>query len=122
MIVRMSHYGLKSSVTAFCERLNEILNDIGFLSTQEDPDVWYRSAVRTTVFSTTSTSCVTSKIYYVYHMNWALCLNQYRMYSNSKAIIWISLKYLPGLSWKYDCILIRRLVHVYREVCYSCRG
>ena len=41
MIVRMVLYGLKSSVTVFFENLAETLNDIGFLSTKADPDVWY---------------------------------------------------------------------------------
>ena len=45
MIVKMALYVLKSSGTAFCTHLADNLNDIGFLSTKADPDVWYRPGI-----------------------------------------------------------------------------
>ena len=46
MIAKMALYGLKSSGAAFCAHLTETLNEIGFLYTNADPDVWYRPAVK----------------------------------------------------------------------------
>ena len=46
IIFRMALYGLKSSGAAFRAHLANTLNDIGFLSTKVDPDVWYRPAVK----------------------------------------------------------------------------
>ena len=46
MIVSMELYGLKSSDRAFLAHLVDTLNEIGFLSTEADPDVWYRPAVK----------------------------------------------------------------------------
>ena len=46
MIVKMALYGLKSSGAAFRAHMEDNLNDIGFLSTKADPDVWYRPAVK----------------------------------------------------------------------------
>ena len=40
MIVRMELHGLKSSGVAFHAHLAETLNEIGFLSTNVDPDLW----------------------------------------------------------------------------------
>ena len=41
MILRMALYGLKSSGKVFRAHLDETLNDIGFLYTKVDPDIWY---------------------------------------------------------------------------------
>ena len=46
MIVRMALYVLKSSGAAFCDNLDDTLNEIGLLSTIVDPDRWYRTAVK----------------------------------------------------------------------------
>ena len=46
MTVKMALYGLKSSSVAFCAHLAETLNDIGFLYTNSDPDVWYWPVVK----------------------------------------------------------------------------
>ena len=46
IIVRMVLCGLKSSGALFRAHLDEALNDIGFLSTNSDPDIWYRPAVK----------------------------------------------------------------------------
>ena len=50
MIVRMALYGLNSSRVTFRAHLAKTVNDIGFLSTKVDPDVWYRPAVKLNVF------------------------------------------------------------------------
>ena len=46
MIFKMEIYVLKSSGAAFCAHLAETLNDIWFMSTKTDPDLWYRPAVK----------------------------------------------------------------------------
>ena len=46
IIVRMALYSLKSGGAEFCAYWDETLNDIEFLSTKVDPDVWYRHAVK----------------------------------------------------------------------------
>ena len=46
MIVRMALCGIKSSGTAFRAHLAKPLNEIGFLSTKAEPDVWYRPSVK----------------------------------------------------------------------------
>ena len=46
MIVKMALYGLNYSSAAFSDHLDETLNDIRFLSTKADPDLWYRPAVK----------------------------------------------------------------------------
>ena len=50
IIFRMALDGLKSSGTEFRAHLSDTLNDIGFLSTKADPDVWYRPAVKPNAF------------------------------------------------------------------------
>ena len=46
IIVRKALYGLKSSGAYFFVHLAKTLHGIGFLSTKEKPDVWYRPAVK----------------------------------------------------------------------------
>ena len=46
MIIRVAIYGLKSRDTYFHAHLDETLNDIRFLSTKMDPDLWIRPAVK----------------------------------------------------------------------------
>ena len=46
----MSRYVLKSSGASFHAHFYKTLNDIVFLSTKADPDVWYQSAVKTNSF------------------------------------------------------------------------
>ena len=42
----MALYGLKSRDTYFHAHLDETLNDIRFLSTKADPDLWYQPTVK----------------------------------------------------------------------------
>ena len=46
MLIRKALYGLKSSGAAFGAHLAETLYDIGFVTTQANPDVWRRPAVK----------------------------------------------------------------------------
>ena len=46
MIVKMAICGLKSSGAVFYAHLAEAFNEIGFLSTNAEPDVWYQPAVK----------------------------------------------------------------------------
>ena len=50
MIVRMTLYGPKSSIAAFCAHLAETLNEIGFLSTKGEPGGWYQTTVKPSSF------------------------------------------------------------------------
>ena len=50
MIVNMALYGLKSGGASFRVHLAETLNDIGFLSTKAEPDLWYRPVVKPNSF------------------------------------------------------------------------
>ena len=44
----MALYGLKYLGAAFRKLLTEILDDIGFMSSIADPDVWMRAATKPT--------------------------------------------------------------------------
>ena len=46
MIVKKALYGLKGSCAAFRAHLAEKLDDIGFIPTRADPEVWQRPAVK----------------------------------------------------------------------------
>jgi hypothetical protein len=41
-----SLYGLKSAGAAFCSSLAQILQDIGYISSKVDPDIWLRKAAK----------------------------------------------------------------------------
>ena len=45
MIVKMTIYGLNSSVDVFRAKLAGVLHDIGYTPSEADPDVWLRPAV-----------------------------------------------------------------------------
>ena len=45
MVVKMVLYVLKSSVAAFREKLEGILNDIGYTPSKVDQYVWMRAAI-----------------------------------------------------------------------------
>ena len=46
MIVKKSHYGLKSSGAAFHSHLTQTLIDTGYTSTHGDLDVWIRPTTK----------------------------------------------------------------------------
>ena len=46
MFIHKALYGLKSSGAAFHAHLAETLDDIGFVPTRVDPDVWHQTAVK----------------------------------------------------------------------------
>ena len=45
MIIYRGFYRIKSSVSAWREKLAETLNSMGYLSTKSDPDVWFKQPV-----------------------------------------------------------------------------
>ena len=118
MIVRMALDGLNSSSAAFRAHLSKTLNDIGLISTKTEPDVWYRPEVTPEGFEYYD--------YILYYVDDILCIS----HDPGIALGWIQAvlkfkvdkmeqpKYISwGLSRKYDCRWVRRLVHVCREVC-----
>ena len=50
MIVKMYIYGLKSSGAALGDKLAQVLYDMNYKTSREDPDVWIKSAVKVNGF------------------------------------------------------------------------
>jgi hypothetical protein len=46
MIVKMALYGLNSSGAAFCSKLAGVLDNLGYLPSYTDPDVWLKAATK----------------------------------------------------------------------------
>ena len=67
MIVNMALYGLKSGGASFRVHLAETLNDIGFLSTKAEPDLWYRPVVKPNSFEYYE--------YILWYVDYVLCIS-----------------------------------------------